>query len=121
MSTEAVPVENGVAPRTAPAGGGGNYDGDGLPVWATALRGDVRTLSRDIKDLGRDFRSDVRDLGKEIRGGFRYQTSALIVVALLAMVLNSALILGSLYFRATPGEITIATENPPPSVAPVAP
>jgi hypothetical protein len=114
-------LDNGMAARvsTAPAGAGGMGDGDGLPHWATALRQDVRTLSKDIKELGRDFRADVKDLGKEFRDGLRYQTWALVGLAMMALVLNSALILGSLYVRATTAGVTVSTSSAPAS--PVSP
>jgi hypothetical protein len=105
------PMENGLDTSHHAASGGSGDGGDGVPYWAAGLRGDVRTLSRDIKDLGRDFRADVKDLGKEFRGGIRGQTYALVGIAFFAMILNSALIIGSIYFRAGSDGITVQTQN----------
>ena len=105
---------NGEAPR--------DPDDGNAPYWASALRQDVQTLSRDIKDLGKDFRSDVRDLGKEFRSGIRFQTVALVALAVVALAINAALILSSIRVSAPLGLAVEATNSAAaPVAAPVVP
>jgi hypothetical protein len=81
--------DNGV-PVTLLGGGG---DG-GEPGWVAGLR------------------ADIRGLGVEFSTAIRHQTLIIVVIAGLAMVLNTALVLASITLSATSAGVTLSTSKP---------
>jgi hypothetical protein len=80
--------DNGV-PVTLISGGG---DG-GEPGWVAGLR------------------SDIRALGTEFSTAIRHQTLIIVIIACLAMLLNTALVLSSLAFSWSSQGVTLQTSQ----------
>lgn len=81
--------DNGV-PIALVAGGG---DG-GEPGWVAGLRADVRSL------------------GAEFSAAIRHQTLIIVIIAGLAMLLNTALVLSSMAFSWSSQGVTLQTSKP---------
>lgn len=58
------------------------------------------------------MRADIRGLGVEFATAIRHQTLVIVVIAGLAMILNTALVLASITFSATSSGVSLSTSKP---------
>lgn len=86
-------LDNYHPPIFSAANGGGNGNGQ-EPGWVAGMR------------------ADIRGLGVEFATAIRHQTLVIVVIAGLAMVLNTALVLASITFSATSSGVTLSTSKP---------
>jgi hypothetical protein len=85
-------LDNYHPPLNAHGGGGGN--GIGEPGWVSGMR------------------ADIRGLGSEFSAAIRHQTLVIVLIAALAMILNTALVLASITFTANSSGVSLSTSNP---------